>query len=371
MHWLDELAAILRPSAGGVHLGSTGRAAQQRLQRALYRADTDEEVQARFRDNLARIPEARAVLLGVPSDVGAGFVRGANLGPQVIRSALLEETPDWTARCAAAGVVDLGDVFVVPQLLHDDMLSDAQKAATRRAIYPTLDPAVAATLPVSPLSIAERAFDLVLAQNPKVAPFVLGGDHSVAWPAVAAIARARTDRWSIVQPDAHTDLLESRLGVKYCFATWSYHANELLGRDGRMVQVGIRASGRDRAHWESTLGVRQFWAAECLERPAQTIDAIIDHLRGVRAESVYFSNDIDGTDEQYADATGTPEPWGLEPEWLMKLIRRLGTDIGVLGGDIVEVAPPLRQIARGANKTTRLAARYLRETIAAALQTSL
>jgi agmatinase len=159
--------------------------------------------------------------------------------------------------------------------------------------------------------------------------------------------------------------------VKYCFATWSYHANDLLGRDGRMVQVGIRASGRDRAHWEGTLGVRQFWAAECLEKPAQTIDAIIDHLRAVRAESVYFSNDIDGTDSQYADATGTPEPWGLEPEWLMKLIRRLGTDIGVLGGDIVEVAPPLRQIPRGANKTTRLAARYLRETIAASLHTQL
>ena len=367
MNWLDELAALLRPAAGGVYLVSTGRAQQQRLQRTLYRAASDADVHARFRENLARIPEARAVVLGVPSDVGAGFVRGANLGPQVIRAALLDEQADWPARCEAAGVVDIGDVFVVPQLLHDEMLSDPQKQATRRAIYPTLDPAVAATLPVSPLSIAERVFDLVLAQNPRCAPFVIGGDHSTAWPVVAALARARRDRWAIVQPDAHTDLLESRLGVKYCFATWSYHANELLGRDGRMVQVGIRASGRDRAHWESTLGVRQFWAAECRDRPAQTLDAIIAHLRDVRAESVYFSNDIDGTDSEFADATGTPEPWGLEPEWLLKLIRRLGAEIGVLGGDIVEVAPPLRQVPRGATRTTRLAARYLRETIGAAI----
>jgi agmatinase len=207
--------------------------------------------------------------------------------------------------------------------------------------------------------------------NPRLQPYVMGGDHSNAWPVVAALARARTDRWAIVQPDAHTDLLETRLGVKYCFATWSFHANDLLGRDGRMVQVGIRASGRDRAHWESTLGVRQFWADECRAKPAQTIDAIVAHLRAVGAESIYFSNDIDGTDAEHADATGTPEPWGLEPEWLVKLIRRLGAEFGLCGGDIMEVAPPLRQIKRGAGKTTRLAARYLREQLAAGLGTEL
>jgi agmatinase len=208
----------------------------------------------------------------------------------------------------------------------------------------------------------------VFSLNPKVAPFVIGGDHSTAWPVASALSRARKDRWAIVQPDAHTDLLETRLGVKYCFATWSFHANDLFGRDGRLVQVGIRASGRDQKHWESTLGVRQFWAEECRRRPAETIDAIIDHLKKVGAQSVYFSNDIDGTDEQYADATGTPEPWGLEPDWLVRLIQRLGADIGLLGGDIMEVAPPLRQIPRGAHKTTNLAARYLRATIAATLK---
>jgi agmatinase len=367
MDRLDELAALLRPAGGGLYLVSTGRAAQEQLQRTLYRATSDVEVKARFVENLGKLASAKAFILGVPSDVGAGFVRGANLGPQVIRQALVRNNTDWPARAEAAGIIDIGDVFCVPQLLHDEMLNDAQKAATRRAIYPELDPALAAKLPVSPLSIAERVIELVLAINPRIAPFVIGGDHSTAWPAVAAIERSRTDRWSIVQPDAHTDLLEHRLGVKYCFATWSYHANELLHRDGRMVQVGIRASGKDQKHWETTLGVRQFWAAECRAAPSRTLDAIIDHLKSVKADSVYFSNDIDGTDSEYADATGTPEPWGLEPEWLVKLIRRLGAEVGLLGGDIVEVAPPLRQIPRGARKTTDLAARYLRETIQAAL----
>jgi hypothetical protein len=135
-----------------------------------------------------------------------------------------------------------------------------------------------------------------------------------------------------------------------------------LNRDGRLVQVGVRASGKDRAHWESTLGVRQVWADECRSRPQETLDAVIEHLRRVGATSVYFSNDIDGTDESYADATGTPEPWGLEPDWVLRLIRRLGSEIGLLGGDIMEVAPPLRQIPRGAQSHDARGT-YLRETI--------
>jgi agmatinase len=364
---LDELALLLRPAAGGLYLVSTGREAQLALQRRLYGAATEAEVEARFRAALAGIANARAFILGVPSDVGAGFRRGANLGPQAIRTRLLDELPSFPARAAELGVVDLGDVFVVPQLLHDDMLSDAQKRATRDAVYPHVPPAQRASLPVSPLSIAERALDLVFALNPRIAPLVLGGDHSTAWPVASALSRARTDRWGIVQPDAHTDLLEHRLGVKYCFATWSFHANELLGRGGRLVQVGTRASRFGREHWEGLLDVRQFWAEECLRDPAGAEDAIVAHLKARGVEAVYFSNDIDGTDSAWADATGTPEPGGLEPEFVVKLIRRLGRDIGILGGDIMEVAPPLGDKPDSSERTLGLAVRYLRETLSAVL----
>ena len=368
---LEELALLLRPAAGGLYLVSTGRDAQLALQRQLYGAKTDAEVDERFRAALAGIVSARAFVLGIPSDVGAGFRRGANLGPQAIRTRLLEEVPDWPARAATLGVVDIGDVFVVPQLLHDDMLAEPQKEASRAALYPNVPPAVRARLPVSPLSIAERALDLVFGLNPRIAPIVLGGDHSTAWPVASALSRARQDRWGIVQPDAHTDLLEERLGIKYCFATWSWHANELLGRDGRLVQVGTRASRRDREHWESTLGVRQFWAEECLRDPEAALDALLAHLKERRIESVYFSNDIDGTDSKYADATGTPEDGGLEPDFLVTLIRRIGAEVGMLGGDIMEVAPPLRDKPDSTERTVGLAVRYLRETLGAVLGTQI
>ena len=40
---------------------------------------------------------------------------------------------------ASRGVIDLGDVFVVPQLLSDEMLSQAQLEASRRAVYPDVN----------------------------------------------------------------------------------------------------------------------------------------------------------------------------------------------------------------------------------------
>lgn len=364
---LEELATLLRPAGGGLHLVSTGRAEQEQLQQQLYRASSPSEVGARFRDALARIEAAEVVVLGVPSDVGAGFRRGANLGPQAIRTALLEEMPAFPERAAELGIVDIGDVFVVPQLLHDEMLSEAQKAATRAALYPSVPEPTRAALPVSPLSIAERALDLVFKLNPRVRPVVLGGDHSTAWPVASALSRARADRWGIVQPDAHTDLLEHRLGVRYCFATWSWHANELFGRDGRLVQVGTRASQHDRGHWESSLGVRQFWAEECRRDPDGALGRLVEHLVALGVTGVYFSNDIDGTDSAWADATGTPEPGGLEPEFVVKLIRRLGETVGIIAGDIMEVAPPLRDRPDSTERTVGLAVRYLRETLAAML----
>jgi guanidinobutyrase len=371
---IDELALLLRPAAGGLYVVSSGRLEQQAVQRRLYgipgnlaEQEADGEIQRLFRAALGKIADARAIVLGVPSDVGAGYLRGANLGPQAVRETLLDTDPSFTAWLDARRVLDIGDVFVIPQLLHDEMLSDRQRLASQRALYPTLPAETRARMPVSPLSIAERALDLVFSLNPAVVPIVIGGDHSNAWPVAAALARARSDRWGIVQPDAHTDLLEERLGVKYCFATWSYHANELLGRGGRLVQVGTRASRREREHWESTLGVRQFWATECRRAPAKTLDAIFAHLKSVGVTSAYFSNDIDGTDAAYADATGTPEPEGLDPEFVVELIRRLGREIGLCAGDVMEVAPPIERTAGGRGRTLSLAARYLRETIAAAV----
>jgi arginase family enzyme len=362
------LKLLLKPAGAGLYLVSTGKAEQLALQQSLYRVSSAEAVQREFEQRIDEIALARGVLLGIPSDVGAGFRRGANLGPQSIRQALLRSQPSFSQECQARKVVDLGDVFVVPQLLHDSMLSQSQLLAARQALYPQH---VELDLPVSPLSIAERAFELIFELNPGVKPFMLGGDHSVTWPVISALHASRTKQnrrpLGIVQSDAHTDLLETRLGIRYCFATWSFHANALIGAQGRMTQLGIRASGRDQSHWESTTHVKQFWAKDILKNPDAALDEVLSHVDSTKVDGVYFSNDIDGTDSAFADATGTPEPNGLHPDWLCAAIERLGERVGLVGGDVTEVAPSLSTTPDSAKRTTELAARYLRHTVLAAL----
>ena len=246
---MGDLERFLRPAGGGIFTVSTGRSEQAALQRAIYGAASAEEVTAKWRAALDRVADARVAVLGIPSDCGAGLVRGAAYGPEGVRRALVGLRPDFEARAQAAGIVDVGDVFVVPQLLTDDMLSADQLARTRAALY---GPASAgdSSLPVAPLSVAERVVGELLGRNPALRLCVLGGDHSVAHPVVAALARHVAEPWAIVQLEAHTDLLPALLGVRVYFATWAYHANELLGRGGRLVQVGVRASSRSKQHWE-------------------------------------------------------------------------------------------------------------------------
>jgi guanidinobutyrase len=357
----DELALLLRPAAGGVHVVSTGKADQLALQERLYGVTGEEAVRGRHREQLARIGAAKAFVLGVPSDVGAGYRRGANLGPQAIRRALLERHGEWWSS-VSNDVVDLGDVFVVPQLLEDRLLSDRQLASTRRSIYPDDNE----PLPVSPLTIERRVLDLLAVLNPSARPFVLGGDHSVAWPVAASLV-ARHDKLGIVQLDAHTDLLPDRLGIPVCFATWAFHANDALGRGGRLVQLGVRASGRTKEHWESTLGVRQIRADECLARGVAVIDEVVAHFRSIGVERLYLSNDIDGTDASEAMATGTPEPGGLPSSFVLALIEQLRSNFDIVGADIVEVAPPLGPTPEEAARTVALAADYAKASVDALL----
>jgi agmatinase len=362
---LEELALLLRPAGGGIFTVSTGRAEQEDLQRRLYDAADVQSVDRRWREALASVTTARVAILGIPSDTGAGLVRGASFGPQGIRQSVLTLCADWSGMSRDAGLVDVGDVFVIPHLLHDQMLNEAQIRACRAALYPGVEADQAAQLPVSPLSIAERVVEILLALNPQLRIFMLGGDHSVTWPVVAALARHVREPWAIVHPDAHTDLLPERLGVKYCFATWAYHANQALGRGGRLVQVGIRASGRPRAHWEETLGVRQFWASEIAERGGDAVIAeVIAHLRAIAVRRVYISNDIDATDAGLAPSTGAPAGDGLSVDFVRSLIARVGEAFPLLGGDIVEVAPPIGSPA-DSKRTTEVAACYMLETLAA------
>ena len=106
----EELALLLRPAGGGVHAVSTGLAEQRAVQARCYGTSDPGEIQRAFRARLERVAQAKVVILGVPSDVGAGVRRGSNLAPQAIRAAMLEDARvrPWFA---AGEVIDIGDVW--------------------------------------------------------------------------------------------------------------------------------------------------------------------------------------------------------------------------------------------------------------------
>ena len=163
----------------------------------------------------------------------------------------------------------------------------------------------------------------------------------------------------------HTDLLPERLGIRICFATWAFHANALLGGGERMIQIGIRASARDRGHWERELEVRQIWANEAIELGAEVLaKRVVEHLhfRGIRR--VYVSNDIDGTDAHWAAACGTPEPGGLTPAMVVAVIQAVGREFELIGADLVELAPGLSLDREASARSIETAALYTRESLA-------
>ena len=70
------------------------------------------------------------------------------------------------------------------------------------------------------------------------------------------------------------------------------------------------------------------------------VDAVIEEARKVVGDGpTYVSFDVDGLDPVFAPGTGTPEIGGFSTFDAQKMIRGLrGLDL--VGGDVVEVAPP-------------------------------
>jgi len=347
------LAEWLRPQ--GVYTVTTGSGELAQGVQRRYDAADSAEATAKWRASLDGVHSARAFILGVPMDAGAGFARGSFMGPHAIRRTL-HERGDWQ-RLRDCGVLDLGDVRVHPALIHDTMVSQNQLSAVRSSRQWPAE----SSWPVSPLSLLERVLDVLHALAPGVPVCILGGDHSISRVPVEKLARQSDSRvLGCLHLDAHTDLLQHREGNEWSFATWAWHANRAIGRAGRLVQVGLRVSGTPKAQWEQEQGVRQFWAADILHNPEATQRAILQALRDAGVRRLYVSHDIDANDPTFAACTGTPEPGGLHPDWVRGLLLAAAEEFCVVGCDLVEVAPGLHLQQPGEPaRTLQLASDYL------------
>ena len=336
----------------GVFTVHTAREKKDNLFKKLYK--TTENVQPLWEKSLDSLPLHDTIILGLPSDTGGGIQRGANWGPLFLRDTLLNLGDDLKA-------FDVGDVRVIPHLLHDKYLNLETIENCRKALYG--DKMI--NLPVSPLSIAYDFAKSLHQVFPSKRIFTIGGDHSASYPVVRAYLEEKSAKGikvALIHFDAHTDLLTERLGIDICFGTWTAQVLPFLESPDCLIQLGIRSSGKDRNHWENSFGHRQYWTHELIGEKAETAaNEIIEHLKNIGIQELYISFDIDCLDQSYAGATGTPEPGGLSPYEPMLIMQKLFENFPITGADIMEIAPQVKSsdIKQMEPETTLMVASHL------------
>lgn len=328
----QKIENCLCPPGDGVFTVNTAKERKAALREKLY--GQTENIEPLWKASLNALGESehKAAILGISSDCGGGILRGANWGPLFLRSTLLTQQPQVSA-------FDLGDVRVIPHLLHDKYLNEGTISNCQKALYQDEN----SDYHVSPLSITEDVCDGFYANYPDKGIFGIGGDHSISYPLTKAYLKAKRDqgkRTAIIHFDAHTDLLVERLGIDLCFGSWCTHILEFLPAPHHLIQFGIRSSGKSKQHWESTFGVKQHWANEIREQGAEAIvEQVIKQLKEDKVDELYVSFDIDALDEQFAAATGTPESGGMTPDEAMTILTALSKEFPITGADMMEIAP--------------------------------
>src|SRR3954468_12792873 len=250
-------------------------------------------------------------LVGVPFDGGVTNRAGARHGPREIRnqSSLMRRINQASGidPYALARIADVGDAWVEKPF----ELTGAQAEITD--FFSNLH--AAGAVPVS-----------------------AGGDHSISLAILRAIARERPV--GMVHFDAHCDTGDDYLGSRFHHgAPFRRAVEEGLLDPMRTIQIGIRGGINDKKIWAFShdSGMRVVYMEELYDKGPK---AIADEARKIVGDGpTYISFDVDGLDPVYAPGTGTPECGGMSVLEAQIMVRRL-QGLNLIGGDVVEVAPP-------------------------------
>jgi len=253
-----------------------------------------------FLEDMRDLGGQDVVFVGAPLDAGTTYRPGTRFGPQAIRQASalggsynpgrgieLHEMLD---------MVDAGDIQVIPTNIEKsfDQIANAVSYIHERGVFPV----------------------------------VLGGDHSIGYPDVRGMAPYIDGTIGIIHFDRHSDLSESSLDERMHGSPFFHATNIPNAPATNLVQIGIGG-------WTgSKAGMK---VARERHATVITVDAL--EIAWQKARTVWLSFDIDVMDPAFAPGTGTPEPGGLLPREVYRMLR-LATREGLAGMEIVEVSPP-------------------------------
>ncbi len=259
------------------------------------------------------MPRRPPRLIGLPYDASSSYLQGAAAAPPLVREAL--RSPSWNTWgeqgrdvLGPEGLSDAGDLALPP-------------AGEARAL---IEAGVAALLAAG------------------ARPIALGGDHSVTYPILRAVAGVEPGL-TILHVDAHPDLYDEFEGDRYSHACPFARIME-EGLASRLVQVGIRTLNGHQRRQADRYGVEiiDMRAWQGGSRPS--VDG-----------AVYVSIDLDGLDPAFAPGVSHRDPGGLSTRDVLGLVQGAGGHL--VGADVVEYNP--RQDLGGVTAT--VAAKIVKE----------
>ena len=250
-------------------------------------------------------------LIGVPTDLGVTNRAGARHGPREIRNS-----------SSLMRTFNLGMNVNPYELCHVADLGDV-KFSHRYDLNKQVEE-------------IEAFFQKIVEKN--ILPISAGGDHSITYPILKAIAKE--EPVGMVHIDAHTDTWGEIWGSKFHHGAPFRLAVEAGVLDPkRTIQIGIRGGQNfmDGIEFSQSHGMRVVFMDEF---SALGVEKVIQEARKTVGEGkTYISFDVDGLDPVYAPGTGTPEVGGITTLEAQQLLRGL-RGLNLIGGDVVEVAPP-------------------------------
>lgn len=243
---------------------------------------------------------ARVVVLPVPLDRTTSYVAGTRNGPHeiLVASSHMELWDEETG----TDVHSIG-IFTLPEMEFP---------------FATLEEVMDEIRRVTREIVSRGKF-----------PLILGGEHSITPPVVAAVAE-RYPGLSVLQIDAHADLRDNFMGTPHNHAC----AMRRVLDHAKTTQVGIRSLSPEEAAAIPSLATTIFYDYNMRQDP-DWMDRVVDSL----GENVYITIDCDGLDPAIMPATGTPEPGGLTWRETLTLLRKVIEARTVVGCDVVELAP--------------------------------
>ena len=175
-------------------------------------------------------------------------------------------------------------------------------------------------------------------------PVSLGGDHSITYPIVKAVARFHPGL-TIFHFDAHPDLYDQFEGSRLSHACPFSRIME-AGLAKRLVQIGIRTMNRHQREQAERFGVE---VVEMRALPA--------YEKVKAAGAVYVSFDMDVLDPAFAPGVSHREPGGMSVREAIAHLHGIGGEI--VGADVVEFNP----VQDVAGVTATVAAKMVKETL--------